>query len=253
MPSRSFFQPPKSGLNAPAQYPATDPSRLSVNVHNERRNAYAKVTKRTSRLAPEKAVLRPALACAVTAGALPEKAMAKEYWQKLKDPRWQRKRLEILSRADFSCEDCGEDDRTLNVHHRLYRKGAEPWDYTDAELIALCEQCHEREHHWRDRIKEGLAKLDSNRLESVCGYIDAMIARDHIFTDDEEKCGVDITVQVISYDHAFGLADGFGLQRTPMRVDQLIELRPLKGRDVWFLEMDGLDAAIRARGADAST
>jgi hypothetical protein len=47
MPSRSFFQPPKSGLNAPAQYPATDPSRLSVNVHSERRNAYAKVTKRT--------------------------------------------------------------------------------------------------------------------------------------------------------------------------------------------------------------
>lgn len=68
------------------------------------------------------------------------------YSEKLKDPRWQRKRLEVMQDADFSCERCGSTTRTLNVHHKKYRKGRNPWEYQRFELECLCEDCHKGEH-----------------------------------------------------------------------------------------------------------
>jgi hypothetical protein len=70
----------------------------------------------------------------------------KTYSEKLKDPRWQKKRLEILGRDNFTCQECGCDDKTLHVHHLSYAKGKEPWDADDSNLRTLCENCHERKH-----------------------------------------------------------------------------------------------------------
>jgi len=67
------------------------------------------------------------------------------YSEKLKDPRWQKKRLKILERDEFSCQQCHCDEDTLNVHHVLYRQDADPWDYDESELITLCKYCHEEE------------------------------------------------------------------------------------------------------------
>lgn len=43
------------------------------------------------------------------------------YAFKLKDPRWQRKRLEILQRDNFTCQECYATDKELNVHHLIYK------------------------------------------------------------------------------------------------------------------------------------
>lgn len=67
---------------------------------------------------------------------------ARAYWEKLKDPRWQKKRLEIMERDKFTCQHCWSTEKTLNVHHKFYKKKAEPWDYEDWQLITLCEDCH---------------------------------------------------------------------------------------------------------------
>lgn len=72
----------------------------------------------------------------------------KTYWEKLKDPRWQRLRLEAMLAADFSCESCGESESPLNVHHKEYFKDHEPWDYEIKQLSVLCEDCHEIEHYF---------------------------------------------------------------------------------------------------------
>ena len=64
------------------------------------------------------------------------------YQKKLLDPRWQRRRLEVLSLAEWECSDCGASEKTLHVHHPRYIKGREPWEYTDDELVVLCEDCH---------------------------------------------------------------------------------------------------------------
>lgn len=41
-----------------------------------------------------------------------------KYSQLLKDPRWQKKRLEILDRDDWKCTHCEAEHKTLHVHHR---------------------------------------------------------------------------------------------------------------------------------------
>ena len=83
-----------------------------------------------------------------------------KYSEKLRDPRWQKKRLEILSRDCFTCRGCGDKTRTLHVHHRNYQRGKEPWDYANSVLVTLCEDCHEYERTGRteetDRLLEAL-------------------------------------------------------------------------------------------------
>lgn len=64
------------------------------------------------------------------------------YAEKLKDPRWQRKRLEILNRDGWKCRRCGEKTKTLHVHHVAYLRGKSPWEHPDTGLLTLCEGCH---------------------------------------------------------------------------------------------------------------
>ena len=71
------------------------------------------------------------------------KASVKTYSEKLRNPKWQRLRLEVMERDKFTCRSCGDSEKTLNVHHMVsYRKDTEPWDYETWELITLCEDCH---------------------------------------------------------------------------------------------------------------
>jgi hypothetical protein len=63
----------------------------------------------------------------------------------LRDPRWQKKRLEVMQRDRFACQECDATDKTLNVHHCFYEYGNDPWEYPDQSLVTLCEECHEFE------------------------------------------------------------------------------------------------------------
>lgn len=65
------------------------------------------------------------------------------YSEKLKHPKWQKKRLEILQRDEFACRECGNDKNTLHVHHGHYENGLAPWEYDDWTLKTLCKDCHE--------------------------------------------------------------------------------------------------------------
>lgn len=67
------------------------------------------------------------------------------YSDKLKDPRWQRKRLEVLQRDSFTCQKCLDTTKTLHVHHRYYLPNTDPWDYELKTLVTLCFECHEQE------------------------------------------------------------------------------------------------------------
>jgi hypothetical protein len=78
----------------------------------------------------------------------------KPYYEKLRDPRWQRKRLEIMQRDKFQCRECKSESSTLNVHHFWYDKGAEPWEYDNGVLITLCEGCHKELHVRQDKFKK---------------------------------------------------------------------------------------------------
>lgn len=85
-------------------------------------------------------------------------ATAIPYWQKLRDPRWQRKRLEIMERDGFMCCWCDSGDSTLNVHHGYYEKGLEPWEYDSETLWTLCESCHQHAETYRKAVYRLIAQ-----------------------------------------------------------------------------------------------
>lgn len=93
----------------------------------------------------------------------------KTYYQLLKDPRWQKKRLEIFERDEFQCQHCGDRDETLNVHHIAYNNG-DPWDIDSNLLITLCEVCHGEE---TEAVKETISTLVSTVKE--CGMMSQQI------------------------------------------------------------------------------
>jgi hypothetical protein len=66
------------------------------------------------------------------------------YADKLRDPRWQKRRLEIMERDGWTCLGCGDKTNTLTVHHLVYT--GEPWDAPANHLETLCEECH----GWRE-------------------------------------------------------------------------------------------------------
>lgn len=66
------------------------------------------------------------------------------YREKLKDPRWQKKRLQILERDEWCCQNCGDSGNTLHVHHLRYCDG-EPWETPPRWLVTLCSDCHQGE------------------------------------------------------------------------------------------------------------
>lgn len=77
------------------------------------------------------------------------------YAQKLRDPRWQRKRLEILERDGWKCCCCHRADQTLQVHHLIYAR-RDPWDYPNEVYQTLCEDCHEIRGELTNKIVDAI-------------------------------------------------------------------------------------------------
>jgi len=65
--------------------------------------------------------------------------MAK-YSDLLRNPLWQRKRLEILHRDNFTCQHCKDTETELHVHHLHY--SGKPWEIESDKLITICRHCH---------------------------------------------------------------------------------------------------------------
>lgn len=68
------------------------------------------------------------------------------YSDKLKDVRWKIKRIYVLYRDKFKCYFC-HTTHHLEVHHKKYGKGLEPWEYSINELITVCRSCHKKIHN----------------------------------------------------------------------------------------------------------
>lgn len=66
----------------------------------------------------------------------------RSYKDKLQDPKWQKKRLEILNRDNWKCQKCGDENKTLHVHHIEYKPCREPWQYDNENFVTLCYDCH---------------------------------------------------------------------------------------------------------------
>lgn len=110
------------------------------------------------------------------------------YAEKLQDPRWQRKRLEVLERAGWKCESCGKADAVLHVHHGRYAKGREPWEYSANQLYSLCKPCHVSAEVEKQFAYGALAGVSPQYMESVAWLIDYLSVATNDRNRHERDC-----------------------------------------------------------------
>jgi len=113
-----------------------------------------------------------------------------EYYKLLKHPKWQKKRLKILERDNWACRYCGGNDKTLHIHHNIYKGNSMPWEYEDADIITLCEDCHEKESGRSSTEKAFIYALklvfSKEDIEYIYdGLMEYSISRDHKKTADK--------------------------------------------------------------------
>ncbi len=76
------------------------------------------------------------------------------YAEQLRDSRWIERSEQVKTDAGRRCEECGEDDKGLDVHHSYYQNGLMAWEYPDEALHCLCHECHEiRAQEERELLK----------------------------------------------------------------------------------------------------
>lgn len=85
--------------------------------------------------------------------------MAADYSELLRHPFWQRRRLEIFNRDNFTCRKCLDKESNLQIHHLYYIATHKPWDYPDEALITLCELCHTKAEFHKWLLTKGQAAL----------------------------------------------------------------------------------------------
>ena len=126
------------------------------------------------------------------------------YWELLRHPNWQRKRLEVMQRDNFLCQQCGSADKTLNVHHTYYTKGAMPWEYPIESLRTFCEECHSGYHATNEKLKKSLGLLHEFNLQQVLGFVTGILIEDGHFKRHD-------LVTVSSYEFAAGIGLHYSL------------------------------------------
>jgi hypothetical protein len=124
----------------------------------------------------------------------------------LRHPLWQRKRLEILKRADFRCEDCGSEEKTLHTHHRFYLRGREPWEYEDEAFLCLCQDCHAAEEERLEQARHAWAMCGWSTAQQL-GFARAIRAWDLQY-DGFDACK-NRRVAVANREEAAGVAEAY--------------------------------------------
>lgn len=91
--------------------------------------------------------------------------MAKSYRSQYFDPRWQKKRLEVMEQQGFTCQRCKSTEKTLSVHHNQYIPNRDVWDYKNSQLSVLCQDCHGDLHAEDDLLNDLISRIPPYSFE----------------------------------------------------------------------------------------
>lgn len=112
-------------------------------------------------------------------------ANRKSYWEKLQDPRWQKRKTEILEREDFICERCGDTEETLHIHHSFYPPDTDPWDVADWHLHCYCKRCHKIIQKDENDVKWAISFVHIDDLKQINGFLRGWVkAREKLLGHD---------------------------------------------------------------------
>lgn len=80
------------------------------------------------------------------------------YAEQLKDPRWQKKRLEVFQAANYQCERCRDAGSQLHSHHLFYKREMMLWEYRTEDIMCVCGKCHDQLAFVRDTLLQDAGK-----------------------------------------------------------------------------------------------
>ena len=74
------------------------------------------------------------------------------YERLLKTPEWREYSKTIIKRDNCTCQICHQkkSEHELQVHHKKYIEGNDPWDHPQELVETLCNKCH---WHWHKKHK----------------------------------------------------------------------------------------------------
>ena len=127
-----------------------------------------------------------------------------DYLEKLKDPRWQKKRLEILQRDNWTCKNCLAKERTLHVHHIFYFPKVEPWDIHPGFLITLCEECHEAQRFSTEKITDEIGMLLNDLWSSGFDCFTDLVDIAYAFHETKRPEGSPLNIEIIAKREVWG-------------------------------------------------
>lgn len=85
---------------------------------------------------------------------------------------WYLKRLEVMLRDKYTCQDCsGRNSKNLQVHHNYYLVDRLPWDIEHSALVTLCRNHHQERHNGKTmptyKWSNG-SLIETENLSSYC-------------------------------------------------------------------------------------
>ena len=108
------------------------------------------------------------------------------YQEKLRSPKWQKKRLEIFQRDNFTCTACENTEQLLHVHHKKYTT-QNPWEELNENLVTLCERCHWATEQMKKQVNS----------EKVVGFTEESVICLFWHKDEDGFC------EIIEYDTVY--------------------------------------------------
>ncbi len=76
------------------------------------------------------------------------------YAEDLKSVEWQKKRLSVLTRDNWTCQLCKDTETQLHIHHKFYQRDRKCFEYDDEDLITYCKHCHALVEYAKDHFKD---------------------------------------------------------------------------------------------------
>jgi len=105
----------------------------------------------------------------------------KKFRKSYYNTKWYEFSNKVRKRDNFQCVKCHRErnEVVLQVHHKRYIYGLEPWEYSLSDCITLCKGCHAEEHNLIEPQK-GWTLISINDLGGLNGIC------------EREGCGTEI-------------------------------------------------------------
>ena len=112
------------------------------------------------------------------------------------NPKWKKRRLDILKRDKYTCRSCGASSCALHVHHRWYLSGRKAWEYPDVALVSMCPGCH---HEYGPSTLEKESFEATIEFLTQCGFNMARFGVASYYADIPMDVAMKIFVDAFNY------------------------------------------------------